>query len=105
MSFRHAIASEGGAIDLDTGPLTGPQTLSAILVKVDTAPTTSESLTVTLDSVDGSQYDVVIYSKDLISTTDVVVTDISLPLAKGDGLTVAYTNTDSRTMGVRLVLT
>lgn len=105
MSYRHAITnSEGGAIDFDTGPLTGPQTLSAILIKVDTAPTTSESLTVTLDSVDGSAYDVLLYSKDLSGLTGVANTDINLPLFDGDALKVAYTNTDQRTVGVRLVL-
>jgi hypothetical protein len=105
MSYRHAILSEGGAIDFTTGALTGNQTLSAILVAVNTAPTTSESITVTLDSVDGSAYDVVIYSKDLINTTSLANTDIRLPLLAGDALKVAYTNTDQRTVGVRLVLT
>jgi hypothetical protein len=105
MSFRHAITSVGSAIDYDTGALTGQQSLSAILIQVDTAPTTSESLTVTLDSADGSYHDVVLYSKDLVATTSVANTDISLPLFPGDGLKVAYTNTDQRNIGVRLVLT
>ena len=105
MSYRHAIESEGGAIDFTTGALTGPQTLSAILVHVDVAPTTSESLTVTLDSVDGSKYDTVLYSIDLATLTSIVYTDISLPLWTGDALRVTYTNTDQREIGVRLVLT
>ncbi|KKN74779.1 hypothetical protein LCGC14_0386720 [marine sediment metagenome] len=104
MGYRHAIKSEGGAIDSTYGPLTGPQTLSAILVNVNTAPTTSESLTVTLDSVDGGEHDVVIYGKDLISTTSVALTEIDLRLDTGDALRVEYANTDARIIGVRLVL-
>ena len=65
----------------------------------------AEPLVVTLDSVDGSVYDTVLYSKDMAGITDIAFTDIDLTLVPGDALTVAYTNTDARTVGVRLMLT
>ena len=104
MSFR-SVFTGAVAISGTTGALTRPARLSAILVLLDAAPTTSESLTVTLDSADGAAYDTVIYSKDLVGITSLAVTDINLPLAAGDELDVAYTNTDTNTVGVRLVLT
>ena len=104
--FRHAITVTGAvAIAYTTGPLTGKQKLTAILVHVNTAPTTTEALVVTLDSVDGSVYDTVLYSKDMAGITDIAFTDIDLTLVPGDALTGAYTNTDARTVGVRLMLT
>jgi len=103
MSYRHNALSEGGSISWTTGPLTGPQTLSALLAHVDTAPTTSETLTVTLDSGDGSEYDAILYSKDMASVTSISITNINMPLRAGDALTVAYDNTDSRHVGVTLI--
>jgi hypothetical protein len=75
---------------------------------VDTAPTTSEYLTITLASAGGSQYDAVLYKIDLsaASTTDIVITpaDLGIPLLTGDALKTTYANTDARRIGVSLLL-
>ena len=104
MSFR-SIVTGAAAISGTTGALTRQARLSAILVLLDAAPTTSENLIVTLDSVDGAAYDTVLYTKDLIGVTSLAVTDINLPLLAGDIITFTYANTDTNTVGIRQVMT
>ena len=64
----------------------------------DSAPSASENVTVTLDSVKGAAYDTVLRSVDAIGVTDVVFEDID-GLTAGDKLLVSYNNggTDSIT--------
>jgi len=73
----------------------------AVEVHFSAAPTTSEDLTLTLDSVSGAAYDTVLRSVDpsASSATD-VLWEGPFYLANGDALDVAYTNTDTRTVGV-----
>lgn len=105
-AYRHTILSEGAAISDTMDVVTSARRLIGMTVHVDAAPTTSESFTVTLNSVLGADYDTVIYSLDLAtdSTTDVLYTDFNLPLYPGDAITTAYTNTDANTIGVVFIL-
>lgn len=70
------------------------------------APTTSENFTITLDAGDGSEYDVVLYKRDLSVGS---VTDLVIPFGEGyefendDEIDIAYTNTDTGTYGLRIV--
>jgi len=104
----HRIYADGVAINDTTGAMTGNVYLDAVLVHIDTAPTTSEYLAITLDSVAETQHDVVIYKIDLssASTTDIVITqsDLNLPLLTGDALRTTYANTDKRRIGVTYLL-
>jgi len=80
--------------------------LQRIEIHLSSAPTTSQDFTVTLDAGDGSAYDVVLYKRDLSVGS---VTDLVIPFGEGyefeadDEIDVAYTNTDTRTYGLRYV--
>jgi|TARA_Y100000310_G_scaffold340784_1_gene437739 hypothetical protein len=80
--------------------------LSSVTLLFNTAPTTSENFTVTLNANDGSAYDAVLYTEDPSATSAtslVFIPDGDLVFESGDELDVAYTNTDSRTYGLRIV--
>ena len=80
--------------------------LNHITVHFSAAPTTSEDFTVTINANDGAAYDTVIYSVDpsASSATDIVfIPDQELLLESGDEILLGYTNTDTRTYGVRIV--
>lgn len=98
---QHRILSEGAKIDNTFGPVKSETQVEALMLHVSSAPTTSEYLTVTLDSAAGAAYDTVLYRIDLsaASTTDVFWRE-SFTLHPGDALRTAYTNTDGRTIGV-----
>jgi len=75
--------------------------------KFSAAPATSESLVVTLDSRFGSDYDVILYTVDpsVGAVTSIVKSfdnDDIFTYDSGDEITVAYTNTDTRTYGLQL---
>ncbi len=63
----------------------------------DTAPTTSEDLTVTLDSGQGAAYDTVLYTVDpsVASVTNLTIEELP-GFMNGDALLIEYTNTDTR---------
>lgn len=71
------------------------------------APTTSQNFTITRDSKKKTAYDVNYYTRDLSVGS---VTDLVIPYGDGyefpakDEIDVAYTNTDARTWGIRVVL-
>ena len=71
------------------------------------APTTSENLTVTYDSAAGSAYDVLMQTRNLATEA---ITDLSwvpedpVYLLPGDAVAVAFTNTDTKTWGLSVVL-
>jgi len=81
--------------------------LQNITCHLSAAPTTAENFVVTLDAGLGAAYDTVLYSVD---PSNGGVTDIVLPselrgfqCQDGDQIKVAYTNTDTKTYGLRIV--
>ncbi len=79
--------------------------LNSVTVKFSAAPTTSEYLTITLDSALGAAYDVVLYKVDpsATSATSIVwMPSGPLYLRPADAVVLAYTNTDARTWGATL---
>lgn len=68
-----------------------------ITLKFDAAPTTSENITVTLDSAQGAAYDTVLRTEDPVGVTSVSFEDIK-GLANGDKIVVAYANTDTNSI-------
>lgn len=83
--------------------------LVSVTIKLSTAPTTSENLTITLDNAAGAAYDTVLYSGDpsATSATSIVLSDVNwgeVWLVSGDKITVAYANTDTRTYGVQITM-
>ena len=69
------------------------------------APTTSESMTITLDANAGSFYDILLYTinPSLLSTTSFIwFPDQPLYLEGGDAIDLAFANTDANTFGVQI---
>jgi hypothetical protein len=77
--------------------------LRAISLHLSAAPTTSENLTVTLNSALGSAYNCVLYKRDLTvgSLTDLYVEfGDNFTFEYNESVTVAWTNTDTKTYGI-----
>ena len=93
-----------GAIAVSRSAL-DQERLLGISLALNTAPTTGEDFTITLNANSGTTYDVLLYSLDLSteSVTDLVyIPDDQVILVAGDSVDVAYTNTDGRTYGVEI---
>jgi hypothetical protein len=98
-------ATGSGAINTTT-TISDHFKLNSVTVHFDTAPTTSEDLTVTIDANDGAVYDTVLYSVDpsVGSSIDIVyLPEKDILLESGDEIKVAYPNTDTKTYGLRIV--
>jgi hypothetical protein len=80
--------------------------LLRVEIHLSAAPTTSENLVIALDAGDGSAYDVVQAKQDFASGS---LTDYVAVFGKGyefesdDVITCAWTNTDTKTYGLRFV--
>ena len=95
-----------GAIALSATAVKATE-LKSVSLNLNTAPTTSENFTITLNANAGAAYDILLYSVDLSSgstTTMVWYPDEPLFLETGDSIDVAYTNTDTRTYGVQITM-
>jgi len=80
--------------------------LTSVSLHFSSAPTTSENVVISLDSIDGAAYDTVLYSVDpsASSATDIVyIPSGDLQFKAGDEILVAYSNTDTVTYGLRIV--
>ena len=78
--------------------------LTSITCHFDTAPVASENFVVTLDALDGAEYDTVLFTVNpsLSASTDIVYNE-SIELEDGDEIKVTFTNTNTRTYGLRIV--
>jgi hypothetical protein len=79
---------------------------AGLRLHLSAAPTTSENLTITLDSHLGAAWDTVIYSKDLATVINLVYAldeAENLPFHEDDILRVAWANTDLSTFGLELI--
>jgi len=78
---------------------------SNIEVTINTAPTTAEDLTIDLDSFQGASWDINIRTKSMLGLTSwdyAQQRDVRKARDKGDRIRFAYTNTDVRTLGIRV---
>jgi hypothetical protein len=101
----HRVCTSTGAVAMASSCKINDITrVKQVTVKFSSAPTTSEPLTISLNSVSGSDFDVLLYTVDpsVAALTSIVwVPDGgAMILLPGDSLDVAYTNTDTRTYGV-----
>lgn len=63
-------------------------------------------LTISVNSIHGSEYDVIIASQDMTAITDLVfVPDPKLHLLAGDIINVNWANANGRTYGIEMVYT
>ena len=93
-----------GAVDLEFS-ISISGIFTSALINFDTAPTTSENLTITFKSGTDSNLDTALLTTDpsTDSTRDIFFhLDNGIPLNKGDKISVEYTNTDARTIGVTI---
>ena len=104
--FRHRIRVVNQAVNYTSEVQNAQRTLRAVTMHWGAAPTTSENIVVQLDSEAGPEYDAVVYTLDpsADSTTDVLLTDINLPIMAGDAVRVTYANTDHNTLGIQVLL-
>ncbi len=81
--------------------------LETVTVHFNIAPTTAGALTITLNATDGAAYDTLLFSIDPTTGTvkDIVYQpDNPLLCKNGDAIDIAYTNTDGRTYGSRILV-
>ena len=89
-------------------PTGSPQfKLLEVSCKWSAAPTTSQDFVVALASKKGTTHDDTLYSVDpsVGAVTSIVKTfedDDAFVFDKGDAVTVAYTNTDTKTLGLKI---
>ena len=79
--------------------------LVSVSVKLSAAPSTSESLTITVDTDAGGIYDPLLYTEDLsvLGTYNLMYwPDGKVLLEGGDAIDVVYNNTDDALFGVQI---
>lgn len=106
-STEVVVQTATGAVAINTTTsISAEFKLLKVCVHFSAAPTTSEDLTVTLDSNAGAAYDTVLGSVDPSSSslTDwvFVPADGSGKFVDGDEIVVAFTNTDTETYGLSI---
>lgn len=98
-------ATGAGAMSATTA-LSADFALNAVTVHFSAAPTTSENLIIKIDALDGAGYDTTLYltNPSVGAVTDILFQpDHPLLCENGDHIVVTFTNTDTRTYGVRIV--
>ena len=96
-----------GAISMSLGGKGRGYHVREVLIHFSAAPTTSENITITLNSALGAAYDTVLldYDPSADSATDIKWTGLGSDahgqlVAEADSCDIAYTNTDGNTYGV-----
>lgn len=98
MRRKHSLAATTSAVSWSIFE-GGDFDVVAVALTFDAAPTTSENITLTIDSSLGAAYDTVLRVVDpsVTSSTDIVIENLPL-FADGDKLLVTYTNTDGNSI-------
>lgn len=96
-----AVATGSGAMAVNVDPNKAFKLLE-MRVHLSSASATSEDLTITLDSGAGAAYDVELYSKDMNTVVDLVVTFTDRYFISTDDLDFAWANSNSRTYGIEI---
>ena len=107
--IRKDTVTGAGAISLTVTAKKATKLVS-LTMHADSAATTSELLTVTLDANAGAAYDTLLYSLDLsaASTVDLALypSDSTIfgdiLLEAGDAIVIAFANTDTDTYGIQV---
>ena len=71
--------------------------LHRVLITWDSAPVTSDVMVVSLDSVNGSNYDAVLENLSPVGATVALIEDIGI-FQDGDVIKIEYDNTDGNTL-------
>lgn len=106
-NLRKDYATAASGALSESAAIVKPSRLTSVTLHFDTAPTTSENFTVTVNMNAGAAYDTVIYSVNPSSSSATSILyqpDDELWLEPGDVIDVAFTNTDNNTWGVQITL-
>jgi hypothetical protein len=101
------VSATGAAAIAATTASTKRFRLISVTCHLDAGPTTSENFSVTVDALDGADYDTTLYSVDpsLLPATDLkFIPDGDDIYEAGDQIIVDYTNTDTATYGLRITI-
>lgn len=110
--FTDATTLSGGETIALTDPIVGPKKLVSVSFNwgAGAAPTTSENITIIIDSNNGAAYDVPLRTMDPSTFEGGVYDWIWSPegdqgvIADNDHIAIAYANTDDLAIGVTLVM-
>lgn len=95
-----------GAVAISTSltPPTRPIELICVKLHLDAAGGAAENFTVTINSVTDSAYDVVLFSQDMTTVTDILwLPDQPIPIVNNDVVDFAYNNANTRTYGLEII--
>jgi len=96
--------SGSGAMSFDAKVPKGGAYLNSVLVHSSGSVSTSEDLTIKIDSKHGSAYDTVLLTQDLQNLTDYVFYPTHPILLEEDSVVnLAYDNTDGLTFGCQVI--
>jgi len=79
----------------------------SVTLHINTAATTSENLTITLNATNGAAYDTLLYSVNPATSALLNLVwqpAVPLYLIGGDSLDIAWTNTEGRTYGLLVTM-
>lgn len=103
--YRISATGAGAVAAVATVPAGMSYRLLSVAAHFSAALVSAGSLTITLDSADGSDYDVLLLTASMIGLTDYVwIPDQDVCIVGSDAIRVAYTNPDARVYGVRITL-
>jgi len=78
--------------------------LSAFSLALNAVGGASENFVISINDNEGAAYDYTVYAKDMVDVQYIVKTfSEPIPLFVGDIITVTYTNTNSKTYGLKLI--
>ena len=105
----YKISEEGtGPVNVSfTVPVSRVYRLHSASIKFNTAPVTSESLTITYNALAGVNYDVLLYTVNpsITSITSLIWKPDELQYLHGeDRIDIFYNNNDNRTWGVQIIV-
>lgn len=78
--------------------------LYALKLHLSATGGTVENFTATVDSVTAAAYDILLFSQDMNTTTDILwVPEHPIPIFNGDEIDFAYANSNTRTYGLEVI--
>ena len=100
----YSSTATGAAAMAESFAIKQPSVLRQVAVKVSETP--ADSLTVTINSVTGAAYDVIVKTQDMSAITDsfVWVPDPGIYLRTGDSVDIAWDNSTTKTWGLTLTV-
>lgn len=103
--YRINATGAGAVAAVATVPVGQCYRLLSVAAHFSAAPTSAGSLTITLDSADGGDYDVLLHTASMVGLTDYVwIPDQDICIIGNDAIRVAYSNPDASVYGVRITL-